>query len=132
MEKERQNNVHDNITKRIVCLDVMHISCICVIFMLVIDSSCTIRIILTKSFSLVRIVFLDKVANEEFPIHAHNMSYAGYDLDVETCKWECFSIYESVSSPELAATRGHTDGKLLLTFRIQIINDVRFRFPIML
>ena len=47
---------------------------------------------LAKSFPLVRIVFLDKIANEELSIHAHNVGHAGYHFDVETCTWECFSI----------------------------------------
>ena len=76
-------------------------------------------------------MFLDEIANEELAIHTHHMSYAGYHLNVETGAWERFSIYPSAYSL-LPDERGHTNGELLLTFRIQIIDDIRFRFPVML
>jgi len=76
-------------------------------------------------------VFLDEFANEELAIHAHHVSYAGYHLNMETGAWECFSVYPSAYR-SLADKRGHTNGKLLLTFRIQIIDNIRFRFPVML
>lgn len=86
---------------------------------------------LSKPFPFIRIVFLDELADKEFTIHAHHMSYSGYHLDVETGTWECFSIYPSAYHL-LAVGRGHTDRKLLLTFRIQIVDNIRLRFPVML
>jgi hypothetical protein len=72
-------------------------------------------------------VFLDEFADKELAIHAHHMSHSGYHLNVETGTWECFSIYSLASSdPQFMLGResGHTDRELLLTFRIQIIDNV--------